>query len=73
MENNIVLTYKGDDKYKTHLGGIISIILMSTILVYIVYLFKVMFGKENTSFLKTSLLNDKNIYIKLYKKYMVKI
>ena len=28
MENSIVLTYKGDDKYRTHLGGIASLMVV---------------------------------------------
>ena len=55
---NIVLTYKGDDRYRTHVGGISSCVVGLIVITYVLYLFQVMFTKNNTSFLKTSFLND---------------
>jgi mRNA-degrading endonuclease RelE of RelBE toxin-antitoxin system len=55
---DIVLTYKGDDKYRTHIGGFASIMVGVVILVYIVFLFQVMFTKGDTNYSKTSLYND---------------
>ena len=42
-------TYEGEDQYKTFLGGIISIIITSVILVYSVNLFIVMINRDDTS------------------------
>ena len=55
---NIVLTYNGDDKYRTHIGGVTSLIVGAIILAYVGYLFHIMFNKNDTSFSTTSLLND---------------
>ncbi|CAI2387803.1 unnamed protein product [Moneuplotes crassus] len=55
---NIVLTYKGDDKYRTHIGGIASVVVGGIVLAYILLLVKVMIEKGNTSYVKSSLLND---------------
>jgi len=55
---NIVLTYKGDDKYRTHVGGIASVIVGGVVFVYIIYLFLVMINRGNTSFAKTSFIHN---------------
>lgn len=55
---NIVLTYKGDDKFRTHVGGVASVIVGGIVAVYIFLLVKMMFQKDNTSYVKSSLLND---------------
>ena len=62
---SISLTYNGDDKYKTHIGGIASIICCSIIISYVVYLFYIMFTKRKTnissSFLYTDVTKDVEI------------
>ena len=55
---NIVLTYKGDDKYRTHVGGFASIVVGAVIFSYIIYLFFVMLTKGNTNISVSSILND---------------
>ncbi|CAI2358867.1 unnamed protein product [Moneuplotes crassus] len=55
---DIVLTYDGDDKYRTHIGGVASIIVFGIVFSYIIYLIQLMFSKGDTTFIKTSLLND---------------
>jgi hypothetical protein len=55
---DIVLTYKGDDKFRTHIGGVASIIVGVVILTYLAYLFQIMFTKADTKFSTSSLLND---------------
>ncbi|CAI2359077.1 unnamed protein product [Moneuplotes crassus] len=55
---DIVLTYDGEDKYRTHIGGIASIFVFGIVFTYIIYLVHVMLTKGDTTFIKTSLLND---------------
>ena len=55
---DIVLTYEGDDKYRTHVGGFASIVVKGVIITYIIYLFYVMFTKRDTSVSVSSLVND---------------
>ena len=46
---SIVLTYEGDNKYRTHIGGFTSIFVGGIILTYVGYLFFIMFSKSNTN------------------------
>jgi len=55
---DIVLTYEGDDKYRTHVGGFASIVVKGVIITYIIYLFYVMLTKRDTSVSVSSLVND---------------
>lgn len=55
---SIVLTYKGDDKYRTHVGGLFSILMSLIVFTYILYLFKLMITLDNTSFVKTTFMTD---------------
>jgi len=55
---SIVLTYDGDNKYKTHIGGFTSIFVGGIILTYVGYLFYIMFSKSNTNISSSFLHTD---------------
>ncbi|CAI2387341.1 unnamed protein product [Moneuplotes crassus] len=55
---SIVLTYKGDDMYRTHIGGFASLIVQLIVIAYFLYLLHVLIFKENTNFVKTTLIKD---------------
>ncbi|CAI2385568.1 unnamed protein product [Moneuplotes crassus] len=55
---NIVLTYNGEDKYTTLIGGVTSILVSLIILTYGTYLALLLINKDNTRFARASLLND---------------
>jgi hypothetical protein len=64
---DIVLTYKGDDKYRTHLGGFASVLVGGVILAYIVYLFFIMFSKGDTNIARASIVNDISSEVEILK------
>ena len=55
---DIVLTYEGDDKYRTHVGGLASIFVKGILVIYVTYLFYVMFTKGDSSVSVSTLIND---------------
>ncbi|CAI2386528.1 unnamed protein product [Moneuplotes crassus] len=55
---NISLTYDGDDKYRTYIGGVSSIFVGSIIITYVVYLFYIMLYKHDTNISTTSSIDD---------------
>jgi len=56
--NDIVLTYNGDSKHRTHIGGITTVFVSALILTYVIYLFYIMFTKRSTNISSSFLFND---------------
>ena len=55
---NINLTYNGSDKFKTSWGGMASIILLSFLVAYVIYLLNSLISKSNPRISKATLLKD---------------
>ena len=49
FSQNIQLTYKGNDKFTTFFGGVVSIFIMALLFVYGISLFVIMFNREDSS------------------------
>ncbi|CAI2387840.1 unnamed protein product [Moneuplotes crassus] len=64
---DISLTYDGDDKYRTYIGGVSSLFVGSIIITYVVYLFYIMFYKQDTSVATTGSINDIFNDVKVHK------
>ncbi|CAI2383865.1 unnamed protein product [Moneuplotes crassus] len=62
----IVMTYDGADKFKTFMGAVISLLIMSTIFVYFLFGIRDVVSKSETSMSKntifTDLENDKEVH-----------
>ena len=55
---NIMLTYEGNEKFKTHIGALISLWILMMVTTYLALQLRVMILKNNTSFSKNSLQKD---------------
>ena len=55
---NIQMTYNGNDKYRTYIGGVASIFVSLIIITYVIYLFYVMFKKQDTNVTTNSAVDD---------------
>ena len=55
---DIVLTYNGNDKYRTYIGGVASIFVGSIIIIYVIYLFYIMLYKHDTNVATNSAVED---------------
>jgi hypothetical protein len=54
------LTYKGDSTFKTTIGAAVSLVIMTILVAYAVYLAISMFAKTQSSVQNTSLILDLN-------------
>ena len=57
----IKLTYKGDDKYKTYPGAFMSLLLVLILLAYSIYRGVILINKMNPDVSKKSFLRDLNL------------
>lgn len=57
---NIVLHYKGHETYNTHIGGVVSFIILGVLTAYFFILLKVLLNRQNTNFSKNSFEKDLN-------------
>ena len=55
---SIVLTYEGDNSFKTHLGGVASFLIYWSLLSYFILQFRVLLLRNNTTFSKNSLQKE---------------
>ena len=54
----IVLNYEGEQWFRTHIGALASLIIISLIAIYFILQLRVMFLKNNTSYSRNSLQKD---------------
>lgn len=54
----IELTFKGNQEYKTTLGGFISLVTMIFVIIYLGYNLRIMFKRENTQIKKNTLTTE---------------
>lgn len=55
------IKYKGDEVFKTHIGGCISMVFLLGMLIYSGYLFNVMFQRSNIDVTSNTIIRDLTI------------
>ena len=58
FSQKIMLTYKGETSFSTFFGGVVSLMILSIIWVYSIFLLQIMFNRQNSNNSKSTSVVD---------------